>query len=287
MKIPLHIAEKLWELAKGNYISSSELKHPVVQELLAEGILDKYGRIQKKIYAKETKSLLLYLQNKYGINDLEKYIELSKKENVLRNELVEISSDSKLKQVRTFKGFLINSYLPIHATINNQPIEFNFIDGVFQFVFDFENFVPEPQITVVGVENAENFRLVEKQKHLFEGLIPLFVSRYPQNQSKDMIKWLKSIPNNYLHFGDFDFAGIGIYVNEFKKHLGGKASFLVPENIDKLISEFGNRKRYDDQKINFAQEAITEEKLLKLIATIHKYSKGLDQEILIGDSSQK
>ncbi|MCA6071324.1 MAG: hypothetical protein LE168_02900 [Endomicrobium sp.] len=65
---------------------------------------------------------------------------------------------------------------------------------------------------------------------------PLFVSRYPQNQSKDLIKWLQSIPNNYLHFGDFDFAGIGIYLNEYKKYLTDKAMFLIPENIEKFIA---------------------------------------------------
>jgi hypothetical protein len=110
----------------------------------------------------------------------------------------------------------------------------------------------------------------------------MFVSRYPQNQSKDLVKWLQSIPNDYLHFGDFDFAGIGIYLNEFKKHLTRNADFFVPENIDTLIADYGNKKRYDEQKINFDIKSIQEEKLLKLIATIHKYRKGLDQEILIG-----
>ena len=39
---------------------------------------------------------------------------------------------------------------------------------------------------------------------------------------------MKSIPNNYLHFGDFDLAGIGIYVNEYKCHLSNKSSFYIP-----------------------------------------------------------
>jgi hypothetical protein len=106
------------------------------------------------------------------------------------------------------------------------------------------------------------------------------VSRYPQNQSKDLIKWLQSIQNHYLHFGDFDFAGIGIYMNEFKKHLKERTTFFVPENIDQLIDNYGNKKRYDEQKVNFNVKTISEDKLLKLINTIHKYRKGLDQEVL-------
>jgi hypothetical protein len=54
-------------------------------------------------------TLFLHLQITYGIIDLLQYIEVRQKENVQRSELVQISSDSKLKHVRLFKGFLINS----------------------------------------------------------------------------------------------------------------------------------------------------------------------------------
>lgn len=116
---------------------------------------------------------------------------------------------------------------------------------------------------------------------MFSTINPLFVSRYPQNQSKDLLKWLHSIPNSYLHFGDFDFAGIGIYLNEYKKHLGDKAQFFIPENIEFLLDNYGNRALYDKQKLNFEQQAIKEENLTKLIALLHKYKKGLEQEIFI------
>lgn len=96
-----------------------------------------------------------------------------------------------------------------------------------------------------------------------------------------MIKWLQSIPNNYLHFGDFDFAGIGIYLNEFKKHIPNKSTFFIPQNIELLIKNYGNRERYDIQKINFKEEKIKQQNITQLIMTIHKYKKGLDQEILI------
>jgi len=74
-------------------------------------------------------------------------------------------------------------------------------------------------------------------------------------------------------------------LNEFKKHLADKTSFFVPENIEKLIADFGNKERYDIQKINFEVKSIREEKLMQIINTIHKYRKGLDQEILISEIS--
>ena len=281
MKIPVHIAEKLLQLSQGEVIPSGKAKHALIEELVSERIIERTGRIQKKLTIVDNKPLFLYLQNKHGINDLKKYIEVYQKENLQRNELVEISSNSKLKQVRTFKGFLVNSYIPIQATLNGNPITINFTEGTFQFIYDFENFIPDENVTIVGIENPENFRYIEKQKHLFKEIQPLFVSRYPQNQSKDLVKWLQSIPNNYLHFGDFDFAGIGIYLNEYKRHLEKKALYFTPNNIEELIKLNGNRKLYNEQNINFKVELINERDLLKLIETIHKYRKGLEQEILI------
>lgn len=93
------------------------------------------------------------------------------------------------------------------------------------------------------------------------------------------------IPNKYVHFGDFDFAGIGIYLHEFKNHLQNKSTFFVPDNIEDLVVEYGNKKRYNTQIINFDRGTIQEAKILNLISILHKYKKGLDQEILIHNSN--
>lgn len=281
MKVPVHIAEKLLQLSQGESIPSSLAKHSLIDDLVLEGIIERKGRIQKSLLLSNNKALHTYLQNNCSINDLQQYIQVSKKEEVTRSELVAATSNSKHTGVRSFKGFLVNCYSPIQATLNGKQIILNPVEGIFQFIYDFEKFTVSPDSTIVGIENPSNFRHIDKQKYLFNDLKPFFVSRYPQNQSKDLIKWLQSIPNSYLHFGDFDFAGIGIYLHEFKKHLSDRTTFFVPENIDKLIADFGNKKRYDEQKINFEVKSIREEKLLQLITTIHKYRKGLDQEILI------
>lgn len=283
MKVPVHIAEKLLQLSKGESIPSSSAKHSLIDDLVLEGIIERKGRIQKTLLVPNNKALHTYLQSKCSINDLQQYIQLSKKEEVTRTELVAVTSDSKHSGVRSFKGFLVNCYSPIQTTLNGKQISLNPDEGTFHFIYDYEKFTISPDITIVGIENPSNFRHIDKQKYLFNDIKPLFVSRYPQNQSKDLIKFIQSIPNNYLHFGDFDFAGIGIYLNEFKKNLADKASFFIPDNIDDLLKEFGNKKRYDEQKINFDINTISETKLLRLIDIIHKRRKGLDQEILIKD----
>ena len=79
--------------------------------------------------------------------------------------------------------------------------------------------------------------------------------------------------------GDYDFAGINIYLQEYKKNLGAKASFFIPDNMEQLLEQYGNKTLYDRQQLN--NTGIVEEKLQQLIALIHKYKKGLEQEILL------
>ena len=280
-KIPLHIAEKLLLLQQGAIISASSAKHAVIDEFVDENIIQRTGRVQKSLSVLNNDRLKVYLQNKFGINDLDKYIETLKQSDFKRTDLTEVSSNSKLKKVRTFKGFLVNSYSPIQAVINGNSFLINPEIGTFTFVSDFESFEIPSNITIVGIENSENFRYIEKQKYLFENIKPLFVCRYPQNQHKDLINWLKSIQNPYLHFGDLDFAGIGIYLNEFKKYLGNRATFFSPDNANKLLERYGNRGLYDNQKNNFSIEEIEEIKLKKLITMIHEYKRGLEQEVFI------
>lgn len=281
MKLPLNIAEKLMLLVNGEKIPASKFKHSIVQDLISEGIIHKPGKRKSTIQLVEKQQLKLYLQNHYAVKDLHNYIETFKKENLIRADIVSVAADSKSKPVRTFKGFLVNCYYPILATLKGQPITISPVNGTFNFIYDFENFIPEQDVTIVGIENSENFRHIDKQEYLFQNIKPLFVSRYPQNQSKDLIKWLKLIPNNYLHFGDFDFSGIGIYIHEFKKHLDNKATFFTPVSIDSLIKNLGSQKRYNEQKINFDLAKIKEENVLQLIESIHRHKRGLDQEVFV------
>ena len=283
MNIPPTLSEKLLLLLKGEKIPAGKIRHPLISEMLDNGILQKQmqGRNKAIVYLVHTKPLNDFLHNHYGISNLQEYVNTLHKNDLTRSEVVASASDSKLKKIRTFKGFLINCYTPVQATLNGKPLFIKPSEGTFHFIYDFESFSIPDDVTVVGVENAENFRYIERQKYLFENIKPLFISRYPQNQSKDLLKWLLSITNSYLHFGDFDFDGIGIYLNEYKKHLGDRACFFVPADIEHLISQYGNKKLYDRQRISFDIQSVKENNIRLLIETIHQYKKGLEQELFI------
>lgn len=283
MVLSKSLAGVFLQLSKGEKIPASKLKGPLIAELLTEGILAdiRSGRIRSLLYVPKVDSLNEFLLNRFSITDLEYYINTLSQDSVTRADLIQAAANSKAKKVRTFTGFLVNCYEPVTATLNGESIEINPPAGTFQFIHDTKHFIPHPGVTIVGVENSESFSKIDKQRHLFENIRPLFVCRYPLNQSKDLLKWLQAIENPYLHYGDFDFAGIGIYLNEYKRYLGSRSTFFVPDNIGLLLKTRGNRNLYDNQKINFDLKLIKEPQINGLIDLIHKYKRGLEQEILI------
>ena len=100
------------------------------------------------------------------------------------------------------------------------------------------------------------------------------------------MKWLQVIPNPYLHFGDLDFEGINIYLNEFKKQLGNRASFFIPEQTEDYLQRFGNRALYNKQLSRApAMAGITEKGLIELLQLINRHKKVLEQEIFIHHES--
>lgn len=284
MNLPLNIAEKLLLISNGDKIPACKLNHSIFHELILEGIIHKPGKIRSTIQIIDKQQLKLFLKNHYSIDNLTLYIETLKQESLIRADLVAVATDSKVRYLRTFKGFLVNCYSPLHASLNSEEVSIYPHEGTFNFIYDFESFIPDKDITIVGIENPENFRHIGSQRYLFNNIKPLFVSRYPQYQSKDLIRWLHVIPNNYLHFGDFDFAGIGIFLNEFKKTLDHRANLFIPDNIDTLIRKAGSKTRYDVQRINFDPNIITDKDILHLVDSIHRNKKGLDQEIFIKEA---
>lgn len=286
MKLSLKIAKILIRLKNGEVIPASSAKHQFIELLITENIILRKGKHKRTLQLRDPAQLSTFISNQLQIKDLKSYITALENKNTSRSELVHITTDSKTIQIRSFKGFLVNCFCPIQAKLNNDNILIKPRDGSFIFIYDYESFIPEKNVTVVGIENPANFAAIRKQKYLFENISPLFLSRYPQTQNKDVIKWLKSIPNNYIHFGDLDIAGIGVYLNEYKKHLGNKAKFFVPKNFEKAIKGNGNRERYDKQKINFATNEIQEQKLKQLLKVIQRERKGLDQEYYIQEKDK-
>ena len=267
-------------LLAGEQVAGSKISNRLLEELLAEGLLSVTSHGSRKSYrARDTEALKRFLLDKD-----ESYRILEVKHRDSRSSMAMYTGNSKLVTVRSCPGFPVNSYEPIDCFLCGEPFMVNPQEGSFLFVSDWEKLTIPEDVVVIGVENMENFRMIRKQRAFFEKYLQthefstrvLFVSRYPQ--SADLRKWLSSIPNHYLHFGDFDLAGINIFLVEFQQHLRKeRSSFLIPDDIESRLQS-GSQKRYDEQYSRFKDIRSDMLELQKLIDLIHHERKGYDQE---------
>src|SRR5699024_2691725 len=190
MKLTLKTAKALSRLARGEGLPASAVRGQLIDRLVAENILDRKGKHRKTLHLLDQKGLTLFLANQLQVNDLAQYIVAKENKGAGRADFVRLTTDSKDAKERAFQGFLVNCYSPIKAVLNKKPITLNPAEGSFGFIYAYERFQIPSDITVVGVENAKNFSEIRRQKHLFTAIEPLFISRYPQNQNKDAIRWL-------------------------------------------------------------------------------------------------
>lgn len=277
-ELSLSLARKIQKLLEEGKISFSTFPTVIAQELMEEEILVSTNNgLHRSYLLRDKQGLHIYLSQRYDIgSDLKQWIEIkSRKKEITRSEQVKAVGNSKLGTTRTFKGFLVRSVEPIKATLRGESFVIHPIRGVSFFIEDYKHFQISEDVVVIGMENGENFQSVHEQQYLFEGWKVLFVSRYPQ--SKDLSTWLQMIPNRYIHFGDFDLAGISIYLTEFYACLGNRAEFFLPSDIEMRLKE-GNRALYDRQYERYGKMEISDTRLLPLVNMIHKYRRGYEQE---------
>jgi len=273
------ISSSILALISGEQVAGSKLSSKLLDELMAEGLLLVVAHGSRKSYrARDTEVLKRYL-----IDKDESYRMLDVTVVDSRASLAEETGNSKLLSVRSCPGFPINSYEPIESLLNGEIFVVNPPEGSFVFIDDWIHFSIPEDIVVVGIENMENFRMIRQQRKLFESILGdkqlLFVSRYPQ--STDLRSWLLTIPNKYVHFGDFDLAGIHIFLTEFHKYLGGRSTYLIPSDIEQRLTK-GSQDRYNNQYGKYHALLCDIPYLQSLIDLINQYHRGYDQEGYIG-----
>lgn len=285
MKITLSLIDKLLRLRSGESLPASALRGEWVEELLRDGVLVSRSQGSRRtILAPNPGDLEQTLEQiDERLGGLERMRMVLLETEASRSEQAAETGNSKLVAVRSCPGFPVNAYEPISCTLNGQEIEVCPNEGSFLFIANWQRFSIPEDVVVVGIENMENFRLIRRQTTLFSSLLPgerlLFVSRYPQ--SSDLRSWLQTISNRYIHFGDFDLAGINIFLTEFRQYLGERASFLIPPDIDERLQK-GSAERYRDQYRRFSNLSSDIASVQNLIDLINRYRRAYDQEGYIG-----
>ena len=279
------ISASIKALMAGEQVAGSKISNKLLEELLAEDLLLVNSRGSRKSYrARDVNALKRYLIDK---DENYRMMEVDVLDS--RASMAAETGNSKLITIRSCPGFPINSYEPIECLLCGEPFLVNPQEGSFFFVSEWEKFTIPKDVVVIGIENMENFRMIRKQKSFFENYLQthglsnkvLFVSRYPQ--STDLRKWLSTISNHYLHFGDFDLAGINIFLSEFQQFIGNdRSSYLIPDDIESKLKS-GSRKRYDEQLCHFNHLQSDNSELQRLINLIHYERKAYDQEGYISE----
>lgn len=274
------ISAPIRSLLAGEQIAGSKLNSKLLDELLAEGLLLVVSRGSRKSYrARDMEALKRFLRDK---DERYRFLEVNASDS--RATMAAETGNSKLVMVRSCPGFPVNSYDRVECFLGGDPFPVNPQEGSFLFVSDWKKFTIPEDVVVIGVENMENFRMIRRQRGFFEEYLHthglsdkvLFVSRYPQ--STDLRRWLCTISNHYLHFGDFDLAGISIFLFEFRQYLGKeRSSYLIPDDIESRLKS-GSRKRYDEQYYRFKDIKSDVCELQQLIDLIHHERKAYDQE---------
>lgn len=274
------ISASIQALLAGEQVAGSRLNSKLLDELLAEGLLLVISRGSRKTYrARDTEAMKRFLVDK---DERFRLFEANAYDS--RALMATETGNSKLVMIRSCPGFPVNSYERVECFLGGEPFPVNPQEGSFLFVSDWKKFTIPEDVVVIGVENMENFRMIRRQRRFFEEYLHahelsdkvLFVSRYPQ--STDLRRWLCTISNHYLHFGDFDLAGISIFLFEFRQYLGKeRSSYLIPDDIESRLKS-GSRKRYDEQCEHFKDIKSDILELQRLIELIHKERKAYDQE---------
>jgi len=281
MKITASLIDKLTRLRNGESIPASQLRGEWVRELESEGVIVSSSHGSRRVLFAPRPEAFLQALSAFDerLSDLDLMRDTLQTGETSRSVQASATGNSKLIAVRSCPGFPINTYESIACLLNGREMIVNPQEGSFMFISDWQSFSIPQDVVVVGIENMENFRMIRQQRALFERTIGsvrfLFVSRYPQ--SSDLRSWLLSIPNRYVHFGDFDLAGISIFLAEFYAYLGERSSFFIPSDIEQRLPN-GSLERYNAQYLKFKNIKTNIPYLQHLIDTINMYHRCYDQE---------
>ncbi|MEA2018609.1 MAG: hypothetical protein U9N59_09185 [Campylobacterota bacterium] len=246
----------LLRLKEQGELNYSQIPKTLIDELKEEMLIDivVISAKRKKIVVKE--------------QFYEVYKDIENIENAsTRKELIEANSHTKAKKISPQDGLYVNGNCEI------QNVKLPLFNNSAIFLKKFPKISQD--ILIVGVENFENLVYFESQLQYFQKENILFVYR-----NSAMLRWIESLENKMIYFGDFDLAGIEIYLNEIL-HRCKNINLFIPKNIDALIQTHGSNELYKKQINKYKNISSTIQKVQILIDSINKYQKGLEQEFFI------
>ncbi len=209
-----------------------------------------------------------------NVEDIDRYIEEILIKDTSRDKIQQWTKSSKTTSSKSLKGLYLSSLKNLDIKINNEVVTLTPTNGLGYFCFYTEKIEISNTTIIVGVENYQVVWFAKKYRELFEKENILFVVRNPY-----MREWIETLENEYIHFGDYDLAGINIYINEIVPRLKKckKYWMFIPSNIESLINKYGEVELFEKQK-RYLDMDIKDKDVYELKEIIKRYKKGLEQE---------
>jgi hypothetical protein len=237
------------------------------------------------IYLNDAEALFgIVKSNGYNVNcieDLDYFIE-EENEPKSRDEIADNYSHTKRVESKSFNGLMISVFDKLEVNYNDKKQYFYALDGSGLFLHYTSKLQLDDDVIVVGVENPQVLWYINNYKHLFENdkkYLFLCISEY---KTTYQYKWLESFSGEYIHFGDFDLAGINIYLNTIVPKLkkAKSHSFLIPDNIYEIIKKKNYMLDYSNQTKYLNITSKEDKNLQKLIEFIKSHKITIEQEDL-------
>ena len=229
--------------------------------------------------AKEENIFLFFKNYDYNIaciDDIDNYIADIFEKKSSRDIIQQYHNNSKAIVSKSQHGLYISSLKEIDIKLNGKVITILPNDGLGYFLFHTEEVEVFDDTIIVGIENYQVVWFAKRYTEFFDRPNILFIVTTPY-----MLEWISHLENEYIHFGDYDLAGINIYLNKVVPRLqkSMKYSMFIPENIEYLIEKHGSRELYENQK-QYSNLLTDDVEVARLVEIIVKYKKGFEQEAL-------
>lgn len=237
------------------------------------------------IYLNDDEALFGVIKsNGYNVNcieDLDYFIEQNENPKS-RDEIADKYSHTKRVESKSFNGLMISVFDKLEVIYNEKKQYFYPLEGSGLFLHYSSKLQLDDDVIVVGVENPQVVWNINKYKHLFnkeKKYLFLCISEYKTNYQ---YTWLESFSGEYIHFGDFDLAGINIYLNTIVPKLkkAKSHSFLIPDNIYEIIKKKNYMLDYSNQTRYLNITSKEDNNLQKLIEFIKDNKITIEQEDL-------
>lgn len=270
------------ELIKNNNVTYGRISNKKIIEALSLNGSVRVDRISAQrsiVYLLKEENIYNFLRNNgYKISckdEIDIYIEKIIDAKPARDTIQEWTSNTKSKESKSLKGLYLSSLKSIDIKINNEFVTIAPANGLGYFCFHTEKIEISKETIIVGVENYQVIWFAKKYKEFFDRDNIVFVVR-----NEYMREWIGNLENEYIHFGDYDLAGIHIYLNEIIPRLkkSKKYSMFIPDNIEYLIHKHGDLEIFKNQKEKYKNLIVSDNEVNKLQKIIKNEKKGLEQE---------